>query len=157
MRKTPTTAVTAQFILSVMLGFLLPVLLSPQEMFILSLGFVLVIAVIFIYVVANVGVVVYYWRERRSEFNWFLHFILPVGTSIVLLYSLYKSFTPFPAYPYNWSPAIVGVWFLIGVGVLALPALEGRGLVRAGRRPSPPRTPRRPPEALTDPTHLGAH
>ena len=39
-----------------------------------------------------------------SEFNWFSHFILPIGTSIVLLYSLYKSFAPCPASPYNWSP-----------------------------------------------------
>jgi amino acid transporter len=123
--KTPTTAVIAQFVLSVVLGFLLPLLLSPLEMFILSLGFVLVIAVIFVYVVANVGVLVYYWRERRSEFNWFLHFFLPVGTSLVLIYSLIKSFSPFPAYPYNLSPAIVGAWFLIGLGVLI--ALRRKG------------------------------
>jgi amino acid transporter len=117
-RKTPTMAVTAQLILSLVLGLVLPLLLSPTEMFILSVGFVLVIAVIFVYVVANVGVMVYYWRERRSEFNWLLHFILPVGTSAVLLYSLYKSFSPAPAYPYNYSPEIVAGWFLIGVGVL---------------------------------------
>lgn len=117
-RRTPTFAVTAQFVLSIVLGFLLPLLLSPEKMFILSLGFVLVIAVIFVYVVANVGVLVYYWRERRSEFNWFSHFVLPVGTSIVLLYSLYKSFSPLPASPYNWSPEICAAWFLIGVAVL---------------------------------------
>jgi len=74
--------------------------------------------VIFVYVVANLGVVAYYWRERRSEFNWFLHFIFPVGTSIVLIYSLYKSFNPFPAHPYNYSPFIVAIWFVIGIGVL---------------------------------------
>ena len=54
----------------------------------------------------------------RSEFNWFLHFIFPVGTSIVLIYSLYKSFNPFPAHPYNYSPFIVAIWFVIGIGVL---------------------------------------
>jgi amino acid transporter len=117
-RKTPTTAVTAQLILSLVLGLLLPLLLNPTEMFILSVGFVLVIAVIFVYVVANVGVIVYYWRERRSEFNWLWHFILPVVTSLVLLYSLYKSFSPAPASPYKYSPEIVAAWFLVGVGVL---------------------------------------
>lgn len=117
-RKTPTVAVTAQFVLSIVLGLVLPLLLSPLKMFILSLGFVLVIAVIFVYVVANVGVLVYFWRERRSEFNWFSHFILPIGTSAVLLYSLYKSFSPAPASPYNWSPEICAAWFVIGVGVL---------------------------------------
>jgi len=56
--------------------------------------------------------------ERRSEFNWLWHFILPVGTSLILLYSLYKSYSPAPAYPYNYAPWIVAGWFLIGVGVL---------------------------------------
>jgi hypothetical protein len=40
-----------------------------------------------IYVVANLGVVLYYWREQRAHFNWILHFIFPVGTSVVLIYS----------------------------------------------------------------------
>jgi amino acid transporter len=116
--KTPTLAVTSQLILSLVLGLILPLLLSPLEMFILSVGFVLVIAVILVYVAANLGVLVYFWRERRSEFNWFSHALLPVGTSAVLIYSLIKSFTPFPAYPYNLSPWIVIGWLVIGVGIL---------------------------------------
>jgi len=70
-------------------------------------------------------VVVYYWRHRRSEFNWLLHFIFPVGTSAVLIYSLIKSFSPFPASPNNWSPFIVGIWMLIGVAILAILKLRG--------------------------------
>jgi len=123
-RKTPTLAVTVQLVLSVLLA-LGAWWLGPQEMFILVLGFVLVIAVIFIYIAANVGVVVYYWREQRAHFNWILHFIFPVGTSVVLLYSLYKSFSPFPAHPYNWSPVIVAVWLIIGIGILAALKLRG--------------------------------
>jgi amino acid transporter len=124
-RKTPTTAVTAQFVLSALLGLVLGQWLGPDKTFILFLGFVLVIAVIFVYIVANLGVVLYYWRERRDEFNWILHFIFPVGTSIILIYSLYKSFNPFPAHPYNWSPFIVGAWFVAGIGVLLY--LRARG------------------------------
>jgi len=123
-RKTPTLAVTVQLVLSVLLA-LGAWWLGPQEMFILVLGFVLVIAVIFIYIAANVGVVVYYWREQRAHFNWILHFIFPVGTSVVLLYSLYKSFSPFPAHPYNWSPVIVAVWLIVGIGILAALKLRG--------------------------------
>jgi amino acid transporter len=124
-RKTPTTAVTAQFVLSAVLGLVLGQWLGPDKTFILFLGFVLVIAVIFVYIVANLGVVLYYWREKREEFNWILHFIFPIGTSIVLIYSLYKSFNPFPAHPYNWSPFIVGAWFVAGIGVLLY--LRARG------------------------------
>jgi membrane associated rhomboid family serine protease len=56
--------------------------------------------------------------HRRSEFNWLLHFVFPVGTSIILVYSLVKSFTPFPGGSVNWSPAIVGGWLVLGVVVL---------------------------------------
>jgi amino acid transporter len=124
-RKTPTLAVTTQLVLSAVLGLLGSWWLGPQQMFILLLGFVLVIAVIFIYVAANIGVVVYYWREQRQHFNWILHFIFPVGTSAVLIYSLYKSFSPFPAHPNNWSPFIVGAWLLIGLVIIGV--LRARG------------------------------
>jgi len=124
-RKTPTFAVTTQLVLSAVLGLLGAWWLGPTKLFILTLGFVLVIAVIVIYVAANIGVVRYYWREQRAAFNWLLHFVFPVGTSAVLIYSLYKSFSPFPVHPYNWSPFIVGVWLLIGIGILAV--LRWRG------------------------------
>jgi amino acid transporter len=124
-RKTPTLAVTTQLVISVVLGLPLVFWLGAAEIFNLTLGFVLVIAVIFIYVVANLGVVRYYWREERANFNWLLHGIFPIGTSVILIYSLYKSFHPAPGRPYNWSPVIVAVWLLAGIGVLGYLRLRG--------------------------------
>jgi amino acid transporter len=93
-----------------------------------------VIAVIIVYSLGNVGVVVYYWRHRRNEFNWVLHFVFPVGTTGVLIYSLIQSFRPFPAYPYNWSPVIIGVWMLLGIAILVALRLRGNEdwLLKAG-------------------------
>jgi hypothetical protein len=54
-----------------------------------------------------------------------LHFIFPVGTTAILIYSLVKSFSPFPASPDNWSPVIVGAWMLVGVGVLVILKVRG--------------------------------
>ena len=125
-RKTPTLAVTTQFVLSAILGLPLVFWLGAGEVFILTLGFVLVIAVIFIYVVANLGVVRYYWREERANFNWLLHGVFPIGTSAVLIYSLYKSFSPAPVRPYNWSPVIVAIWLLIGIAVLGFLRMRGQ-------------------------------
>jgi amino acid transporter len=124
-RKTPTVAITLQFVLSMALGLIGGGLLGPSRFFILLVGFCLVIAVIFVYSMGNVGVVVYYWRHRRSQFNWLLQFVFPVGTTAVLIYSLVKSFSPFPAFPNNWSPVIVGGWMLIGVAVLVILKLRG--------------------------------
>jgi amino acid transporter len=133
-RKTPVVALAIQTAISLALGLALPAIFSPEKIFVLSVGFCLVLAVIFVYWMGNLGVVVHYWRERRSEFNWLLHFVFPVGTSVVLGYSLVKSFSPFPASPYNWSPAIVGGWLLLGVLVLVVMKARGgeKWLDRAG-------------------------
>src|SRR5215471_9273934 len=86
-RRTPTSAVTAQLVLSALL-VLGAWWLGPDKMFILTLGFVLVLAVIFVYVLANIGVTRYYWREQRESFSWILHGLFPIGTSIILIYSV---------------------------------------------------------------------
>ena len=94
----------------------------------------LVIAVIFVYIIANLGVIVYFWRKRRDEFNWILHFVFPVGTSAVLIYSLDKSFNPLPAYPGNWAPWLVIAWFALGVVILGvLKVARWGGLAGEGR------------------------
>ena len=56
--------------------------------------------------------------------------------ALVLIYSLYKSFNPFPAHPYNWSPFIcVG---MAHRGHRRPPLAHGRAATRAGwRRPGP--------------------
>ena len=125
MRRTPTLAVTAQLALSVIFGLVLPWLIGPMEFFVFSVGFVLVLAVILIYVAANIGVVRYYWTSARREFSWLLHFIFPLGTSTILIYSLCASFVPMPASPNNWSPAVVGTWLLLGILVLIWMRLSG--------------------------------
>ena len=124
-RKTPTNAITAQLIVSLVLGLVIPQWIGPANAFILTVGYMLVIAVIFVYVIANVGVIWYFWHKRRDEFNWFWHLIVPVATSIVLLYSLDKSFNPLPAYPGNWAPWLVIAWFLAGVAILLVLKVRG--------------------------------
>jgi amino acid transporter len=133
-RKTPVVAVAIQFVISAGLGLVGGQWLGPDKIFILTLGFVLVIAVIFVYIAANLGVVLYYLREGREHFNFILHIVFPVGTSVILLYSLYKSFDPFPAHPYNWSPFIVGAWLIAGIVILGILKLRGNEdwLAKAG-------------------------
>jgi amino acid transporter len=118
-RKTPANAVTAQLILSIVLGFGGPILLGgPWPFFIFLIAFVLVLGVIFVYIAANVGLVVYFWTKARDEFSWIKHFIFPVGTSLVLLYSIYAAFVPLPAAPNNWTPLVAAIWLGIGVAII---------------------------------------
>jgi hypothetical protein len=69
-------------------------------------------------VMASIGVVVYYWNQARDEFNWILHFVFPVGTSLVLIYSIYAAFVPLPAAPNNWTPVVAAAWLALGVIIL---------------------------------------
>ena len=117
-RKTPVVAILIQFIMAIGLGLGVGFAIGPTVSFNLLVGLTLVLAIILIYIVSNIGMGLYYWRERRSEFNWFMHFLLPLVTSAVLAYSVVKSFEPFPAAPYGYAPEIVGGWMLVGIGVL---------------------------------------
>jgi amino acid transporter len=137
--KTPTNAIFAQLTLTLGSGLIAgwwfgraSGTAAPDVAFFFLSGLVLVIGVAFVYLAANVGVIVYYWRERRSEFNWFFHVLLPVVSGIALLYALYEGFPPgcppinCPADPYAKAPIFDGVWLLIGIGVLIFYAVTGR-------------------------------
>ncbi len=122
--KTPTNAIFAQLALSLASGLIGGIVLGgPDVSFFFIDGLILVLGVSFVYLIANVAVIRYYWRERRSEFNILLHVIFPVVSGAVLMYALALSFPPFcsaacPATPYIYAPLVDGLWLLLGIGVL---------------------------------------
>jgi amino acid transporter len=146
-RKTPTSAVTAQLILSAVLGLGGPWLMAhiegkpdgwgdPWAFFIFLIAYVLVLGVIFVYIAANLGVVVYYWTKARSEFSWIKHFAFPVGTSLILLGSIYVGFVYIPlSSPNDWTPWVAGAWLLIGIAILFVMKALGKAdwLARAAQ------------------------
>ena len=102
--------------------------------FIFLVGYTLVLAVIFVYIAANIGLVKYFLTEARSEFNFILHFIFPVGTSLVLLYSIYAAFVPLPAAPNNYTPLVAALWLVAGIAIVIYMKAQGRSdwLTKAG-------------------------
>jgi amino acid transporter len=76
--------------------------------------------VLFVYVMANVAVFWYYLRQRRTDFNIFLHIVFPLISTGALIYALVYSFIPFPASPYKWAPLIDGIWLAAGITILAV-------------------------------------
>ena len=137
--KTPTNAIYAQYILTLGSGLIAgwwfgraTGTAAPDVAFFFLSGLVLVIGVAFVYLAANVGVFFYYWRERRSEFNWIWHAVLPVISGLALLYALYEGFPPgcppinCPADPYAKAPIFDGVWLAIGVLILVYYTVTNR-------------------------------
>ena len=98
------------------------------------MGNVLTFALIPIYSAGNLGVMLFYYRERRHEFSVVLHVLFPIAGSAALLFVGYNSLLPWPAAPVGYAPWVVAGWLAIGVAVLL--AMSRRGaqewMLRAG-------------------------
>jgi amino acid transporter len=121
--KTPTNAILLQMVLNIVAGLYVGYVFQPNTGFYLVTGLILVLAVSFAYIFANFAVFRFYWTEHRSEFNWILHVVFPVVSTLVLLYAIYKSF-PLST-PFDLAPLVDGAWFIVGVVILVV--LRARG------------------------------
>jgi amino acid transporter len=130
--KTPTNAILVQMALNIGAGLVGGYIWGADISFFLLVGLVLVLAVSVAYLMANLAVFLFYWREKRDEFNWILHLVFPIVSSAVLIFAIYKSFPA--ASPFDLAPFIDGGWFLVGVVILLY--LRARGqedwLLKAG-------------------------
>jgi amino acid transporter len=95
-----------------------------QEFFMMGVAITLSLAAV--YSLGNLGVVLYYWRERRSEFNLWLHLVFPVVSTAALGYVCYKSLSPLPALPVGAAPWIALGMLVIGVIVVFAISWTGR-------------------------------
>jgi len=73
------------------------------------------IGLVLMYILANIGVVKYYWTEARDQFNWVLHLAVPVIASAAGVVVVWKSyFSPFT------SSGVVFWGLLVFIAVLVL-------------------------------------
>jgi amino acid transporter len=132
--RTPTNAILTQMALSLAAGLGVGLWVGASVSFFLVDGLVLVLAVLFVYVMANAAVFWYYFRQRRPEFNVVLHVLFPLISTAALIYALIYSFIPFPASPYKYAPLIDGLWLVLGIVVLVVMRSRGneRWILTAG-------------------------
>jgi len=70
--------------------------------------------------------VVYFWTKARDEFSWIKHFIFPVGTSAVLIGSIYAAFVLVPPPPpNNWTPLVAVIWLGLGIAIIVWKKVTG--------------------------------
>jgi amino acid transporter len=127
--KTPYIAVNAQaiggIIVAIALGWYFGSQ-APLNAYAL-LGTIVTLLLIAIYILTNLSSMSFYWRERHDEFNWFLHFVVPiVGTLIfipVLVASAGIDFLNLGitglTNPANLAIPVILVWMVIGFVLLA--------------------------------------
>lgn len=132
-RKTPINAIWLQTGINLVLGILLPIVIGVENVYNLT-GTWFTFALIPVYIVANIGLYVYYRRERMEEFRIFSHVLIPLVSSIALLAVGYYSLNPLPEYPINLAAPIVAAWILVGIGILFYMLSRGNEdwLARAG-------------------------
>ncbi len=111
--KTPINAVWLQTGISVVLGLILPLLIGVSNVYNVT-GTWFTFALAIVYIVSNIGLIRFYWREHRDEFNWFKHVVVPVFGIIMLLVLVVFSLKDI-AFPIIIAPIVVVVWAVIGV------------------------------------------
>jgi amino acid transporter len=115
--QTPTNAVITQTGINILLGLILPIFIGVTNVYNVT-GTWFTFALAFVYIVANVGLFLFYRREHPTEFGWGKHLAVPAIGSIALGVVVYYSVVPLPPWPISLAPFIVLGWLAIGVVVV---------------------------------------
>jgi amino acid transporter len=125
--RSPYVGVVVQFVMTLAIGLPLAVHFGPTTAFVF-LATILAGIMIAIYVVFDLSCLLYYLRRRREEFNVALHAVIPVLgiaafipawlTALGIGSSFLKFVTPL-SYPGSEAGLAIGIWYAIGLVVLA--------------------------------------
>jgi amino acid transporter len=141
--RTPAVAIAASQIIGLASILLVGWLLSPEYIF-SFLGTIATLAVVLLYVMANLALTPYMRREQKAHFSAWRHVFVPWLATLVLMPVLFVTVYPFPAWPYSLTPYLF-VLSLIG-GFAYMQWLEWRS----------PGTLRRSAEMITSSKNAGA-
>jgi amino acid transporter len=134
-RNTPSNAVLFQsaftFILVLVVGALSGGLTNPSggSNVYGFLGFVLTLAILIVYVLANISAIIYFRRSGKI----IRHVLLPALGALLMIGLFAGQVVENPAPPYNWFPWIILIWFiLLAAGALWLAVTRPETLRKAG-------------------------
>lgn len=111
--RTPAFAIAISQIVGVVSILLVGWLLRPESIF-AFLGTIATLAVILLYVMANLALTPYMRREQRANFSIWWHVLLPWVATLVLLPVLFVTVYPLPSWPYNMTPYLFVILLIAG-------------------------------------------
>jgi amino acid transporter len=131
--RTPVNTIILQWLVNLVTGLVLLWWLGAVNGYFFE-SFVLALAVLIVYAMGNVGVFFLYWRQYRSEFNVVYHVVFPVLSLAALVWLGYELFNPFPTAPLVYALPTIGIWLLLGIGILIVMKVRGteEWLTKAG-------------------------
>ncbi|HEV7907645.1 MAG TPA: APC family permease [Pseudonocardiaceae bacterium] len=115
---SPVAAWAAYIVFSAVVTFVIGWLIGPLGTYGL-LGSLLGLGIVVIYILMNIGLIRYFWRQHRDEFSFLRHGVLPVAGSLLMLLPIYGLLWPVPDAPYNLVPYLLLAWALLGIGYFA--------------------------------------
>jgi amino acid transporter len=128
--NTPYRAVVAQTTATLLIAVVAGLIWGTESGF-LVLATTLTIGAIIVYALGNIALTVFYRREHRGEFSVVKHLALPLIALALLVYVLYRTVWPVPAYPLNVPAYLSIVWLVLGFGFVLYLARRARGGLRA--------------------------
>jgi amino acid transporter len=110
---TPTVAIAVAQIVGVIAILLVGLILRPDYIF-NFLGTIATLAVVVLYVMANLALTQYMRREQPAHFKVSLHVLAPSLATLVLLPVLFVTVYPLPPWPYSLTPYIFVILLVAG-------------------------------------------
>lgn len=132
-RKTPTNAVLLQSLITLVVSIGGGFLLGTTGVFAFA-GIIVTILVIVVYISGNVAMWRLYSKTYPSEYSRFTHLIVPIASSLLLLFVGYKTLFPLPTGVNAWAPIVAIAWLVVGAALVVVLSVRGRlgTLRRAG-------------------------
>jgi amino acid transporter len=128
---TPTFAIAFIQLSGIVAILLVGLLLQPADIF-GFLGTVTTLAVIVLYVMANLALTAYIRREHRSDYNVWRHGVLPWIGTLALLPVLFVTVYPRPAWPFDITPYVFIAALIVGFGYMQWRERRHPGVLHRG-------------------------
>jgi amino acid transporter len=129
--RTPTFAIGVQQSIGIVAILLVGLLLAPDDIF-AFLGTITTLAVIVLYIMANVALTAYIRREHPQDYNIWRHLVVPGIGTLALLPVLWVTVYPVPSWPINITPYIFIGALLIGGGYMIWLERRHPGVLQRG-------------------------
>jgi len=129
--RTPTFAIAFVQIAGMVAILLVGLLLRPDYIF----GFletIATLAVIVLYVMANLALTRYMRSERQANFTVWQHVVIPWVATLALLPVLLVTVYPAPSWPYNITPYLFLVSLMVGFAYMQWRERRNPGALRRG-------------------------
>ena len=139
--RTPTFAIGFQQVIGIAAVLAVGLLLGPDYIF-GFIGTISALAVIVLYVMANLALTSYMRREHQAQYSVWQHLVIPWAGTLALVPVLFVTLYPVPAQPYNFAPYLFLAGLLLGIPYMLWleardpGALQRGAMMLVGRRGS---------------------